>query len=63
VELLSLNDDHKPITLDVNDIEFMHHVAGIAKDVLYHHERGDDEAQARINAVKLAPQLQIFAIS
>jgi phage repressor protein C with HTH and peptisase S24 domain len=31
VELLSLNDDHKPITLDVNDIEFMHHVAGIAK--------------------------------
>jgi SOS-response transcriptional repressor LexA len=38
VELLSLNDDHKPITLELKDIEYMHHVAGIAKDVLYHHE-------------------------
>lgn len=35
VELLSLNDDHKPITIDVNDIEFMHHVTGIAKESLY----------------------------
>jgi SOS-response transcriptional repressor LexA len=39
VELLSLNDDHKPVTLEISDIEFMHHVAGIAKDVLYQHER------------------------
>jgi phage repressor protein C with HTH and peptisase S24 domain len=43
VELLSLNDEHKPITLEAADIEFMHHVAGIAKDVLYRHERGPDE--------------------
>jgi phage repressor protein C with HTH and peptisase S24 domain len=39
VELLSLNDDHRPITLETADVEFMHHVAGIAKDVLYRHER------------------------
>lgn len=41
IELLSLNDDHKPITLEIDDIEFMHHVAGIAKDVLYRHDRED----------------------
>jgi SOS-response transcriptional repressor LexA len=39
IELLSLNDDHKPITIEISDIEFMHHVAGIAKDVLYRHDR------------------------
>jgi SOS-response transcriptional repressor LexA len=44
IELLSLNDDHKPITIEVKDIEFMHHVAGIAKDVLYHHESRDAAA-------------------
>jgi SOS-response transcriptional repressor LexA len=35
VELLSLNDDHKPMTIDVNEIEFIHHVTGIAKEPLY----------------------------
>jgi SOS-response transcriptional repressor LexA len=35
VEVLALNDDQRPITLDLKDIESMHHVAGIAKDVLY----------------------------
>lgn len=35
VELLSINDDHKPITIDVADIEVMHHVAGIAKSSLF----------------------------
>lgn len=43
VELLSLNDEHKPITIDVADIELMHHVAGIAKDVLYNHGHEDTD--------------------
>jgi SOS-response transcriptional repressor LexA len=43
VELLALNDDQRPITLDLSDIESIHHVAGIAKDVLYWHERPLDD--------------------
>jgi phage repressor protein C with HTH and peptisase S24 domain len=35
IELLSLNDDHKPMTVNVEDIEFVHHVTGIAKEPLY----------------------------
>jgi phage repressor protein C with HTH and peptisase S24 domain len=41
VELLSINDDHKPITLDIADIELMHHVAGIAKSALHSSEEGE----------------------
>lgn len=35
VELLSINEDHRPLTLDESEIELMHHVAGIAKETLY----------------------------
>lgn len=35
IELLSLNDEHKPMTIDVAEIEFMHHVSGIAKEPLF----------------------------
>jgi phage repressor protein C with HTH and peptisase S24 domain len=31
VELRSINDDHKPITLDVTEIEVMHNVAAVAR--------------------------------
>lgn len=43
VELLSLNDDQKPLTLDLAEIESMHHVAGIAKEILYRPEQGAAE--------------------
>lgn len=36
VELLSLNDSHPPISLDLVLIESIMHVAGIAKEILYH---------------------------
>jgi SOS-response transcriptional repressor LexA len=38
VELLALNDDQRPVTLDLSEIESIHHVAGIAKEVLYRSE-------------------------
>jgi phage repressor protein C with HTH and peptisase S24 domain len=42
VELRSINHDHAPITLDVSEIQFMHHVAGIAKSALYEPEARPD---------------------
>jgi phage repressor protein C with HTH and peptisase S24 domain len=38
VELLSINDDHRPLSIEVNEIASIHHVAGIAKEVLYESE-------------------------
>jgi phage repressor protein C with HTH and peptisase S24 domain len=35
VELLSINDNHKPLTIETTDIEFIHVVAGIAKPSLF----------------------------
>lgn len=35
VELLSVNEDHRPITLDEGQIEKLHYVAAIVKDDLY----------------------------
>jgi SOS-response transcriptional repressor LexA len=35
IELLPLGEEHKIITLDAADIELMHYIAGIAKQVLY----------------------------
>jgi phage repressor protein C with HTH and peptisase S24 domain len=36
VELLSINDDHRPITLEQRQVEKMHYVGGIIKAGLYH---------------------------
>jgi phage repressor protein C with HTH and peptisase S24 domain len=34
IELTSVNEDHPPITFDERDVEFIHHVAGIANSAL-----------------------------
>jgi phage repressor protein C with HTH and peptisase S24 domain len=36
VEFSSINEDHKPITLETNEIEYIHYVAGIFKPSLYY---------------------------
>lgn len=36
VELLSINDDYKPITLSRDEIEFMHRVGGIVQESMYY---------------------------
>jgi SOS-response transcriptional repressor LexA len=41
VELLPLNDEHKTISIDLSDIESMHYIAGIAKQVLYATDQED----------------------
>lgn len=38
VELLSINEKHGPISIDVSSVEFMHHVGGIVKSALYEEE-------------------------
>lgn len=35
IELASINEDHKPITIEENAVELIHSVAGIAKEALY----------------------------
>jgi SOS-response transcriptional repressor LexA len=35
IELLALNDEHKVISLETAEIDAMHYIAGIAKQVLY----------------------------
>ena len=37
VELLSINEDHRPITLELQQVAKMHYVAAIVKDDLYRH--------------------------
>lgn len=39
IELSSINEDHRPITLEENEIEIIHSVAGIAKSSLYKQSR------------------------
>lgn len=36
IELLSVNEDHKPITLEEKDVEKIHHVGGILKSNFYY---------------------------
>jgi phage repressor protein C with HTH and peptisase S24 domain len=38
LELLSINEDHRPITLDENEVDRVHYVAGIIKASLYYKE-------------------------
>lgn len=38
IELASVNEDHRPITLEESEIELMHSVAGIAKAALYYRD-------------------------